>query len=103
MTFVFYFFLVNLPFDTEERHDVWFNSHVTINESGFIIKAKQQENDHLKVINRFNDEITDAANSILEVIKSDKELTQLFRNTLNEIKENFTLPESVLILDKVVG
>jgi len=97
-TFSFFFYLLNLPFNFEEKNTVWWEHHVTFDKQGLKVKAKGK--DHLESINEFNSRMKKNSMRVLSIIKTDKDLMKLFVDHFNFINEKFVKPEILTVLEK---
>ena len=98
--FSFFFYLLNLPFNVKEQNTVWWEHHVEYDKQKIKVKAKGK--DHLESLNEFVKKMRENSIKILSIIKSDKELMNLFLENLNFINEKFTKPKILTLLEEEI-
>jgi len=97
-TFAFFYYLLSLVWDVEERTGIWSDFHLSVGKDGFVVKTKEQ--DHLTDINKFKRKIEKAAVGVLETIKKDEKISNLLRRHLDEIKNKLSTLEIISLFDK---
>lgn len=97
-TFSFFFYLLNLPSNSEEQSTVWWEHHAEYYKQRLKVRAKGK--DHLESLNEFANKIRENSIKILSIIKTDKELMNSFLKNLNFINKKFTKPKILTLLEK---